>query len=107
MRYVLVVLDLSRAAMMTDWRPTRAVVITRTLRQFVPLFFEQNPLSKLGVMLLRNGMAEQLTDLTSSPVRRRRRQPALAAASVATCTPSCMLGETAPVTSPTLAPPAA
>ncbi len=39
------------------------------LRQFIREFFDQNPLSHLGILVLRNGVAERLTDLSGSPVR--------------------------------------
>ena len=40
------------------------------LQQFVRTFFDENPLSQLGVLVARNGVAERLSDLSSSPVRR-------------------------------------
>ena len=36
---------------------------------FIREFFDQNPLSHLGLIVLRNGVAERLTDLSGSPVR--------------------------------------
>lgn len=39
------------------------------LQQFVRTFFDENPLSQLGLVILRNGVAERLTELSSSPVR--------------------------------------
>ena len=39
------------------------------LQLFVREFFDQNPLSHLSIMLLRNGRAERLTELSGSPVR--------------------------------------
>ena len=39
------------------------------LQAFVREFFDQNPLSHLSIMLLRNGRAERLTELSGSPVR--------------------------------------
>lgn len=36
--------------------------------QFIKAFFDENPLSQLGLIVLRNGVAERLTELSSSPV---------------------------------------
>ncbi len=36
---------------------------------FIREFFDQNPLSHLGLIVLRNGVAEKLTDLSGSPAR--------------------------------------
>jgi hypothetical protein len=38
------------------------------LQQFVRAFFDENPLSQLGLIVMRNGVAERLTELSSSPV---------------------------------------
>ncbi|KAI7839973.1 hypothetical protein COHA_006294 [Chlorella ohadii] len=66
-RYVQVVLDLSRAASLADMRPLRAAVMSGVLQQFVRTFFDENPLSQLGIIVLRNGVAERLSELSSSP----------------------------------------
>lgn len=39
----------------------------------VPLLRAQNPLSQLGIVLLRDGIAERLTDLSGSPEAQLRR----------------------------------
>lgn len=49
-------------------RPTRAAVVSLTLQSFVREFFVQNPLSHLGLIAMRNGRADSLTDLSGSPV---------------------------------------
>ena len=53
---------------MTDMRPNRGAMMSQILQLFVREFFDQNPLSHLSIMLLRNGRAERLTDLSGSPV---------------------------------------
>jgi len=67
-RYLELVLDLSRAAGLTDMRPLRSVVMFAVVQRFIRKFFDENPLSQLGIILLRNGVAHQLTELSSSPV---------------------------------------
>ena len=39
------------------------------LQRFIREFFDQNPLSHLGVVAMRNGTAQRLTELSASPVR--------------------------------------
>ena len=124
-RYLEVIVDLSRASATTDFRPTRFSVVlgvscgaagdlklvvcalgthqhlhlaadcvqqcaccptfihapnfrflvlcAGVLQQFIREFFDQNPLSHLGILVLRNGVAERLTDLSGSPVRHQSR----------------------------------
>ncbi|KAG2499971.1 hypothetical protein HYH03_002256 [Edaphochlamys debaryana] len=66
-RYVLLVIDLSRAAAVQDLRPNRMGCMLSLCRSFIREFFDQNPLSQLGVAVLRNGLVEKLTDLSGSP----------------------------------------
>ena len=63
-----VLLDMSRAASMTDMRPNRGAMMIQILQLFIREFFDQNPLSHLSIMILRNGRAERLTELSGSPV---------------------------------------
>lgn len=48
-------------------RPNRLAVMTGTARAFIRNFFDLNPLGQLGLLVLRNGIAEKLTDLSGSP----------------------------------------
>ena len=36
-------------------------------KSFIREFFDQNPLSQLGIIIMRNGLAERLTELSASP----------------------------------------
>jgi hypothetical protein len=42
-------------------------IVADCVEAFVREFFDQNPLSHLGIILLRNGIAHRLTDLSGSP----------------------------------------
>ena len=66
-RYLQIVVDLSRAASLTDMRPGRSAIMFHVVQQFIRAFFDANPLSQLGIIVLRNGVAERLTELSSSP----------------------------------------
>jgi len=63
-----VILDLSRAAAIGDMRPNRLSVMAGVLQEFIRKFFDENPLSYLGIIIMRNGIAERLTELAGSPV---------------------------------------
>ncbi|WIA12536.1 hypothetical protein OEZ85_006197 [Tetradesmus obliquus] len=66
-RYVLLVLDLSRAAAASDMRPSRLAVMAGAARAFIRRFFDLNPLGQLGLAVLRGGVALRLTELSGSP----------------------------------------
>lgn len=66
-RYLYIVIDLSRAAGETDYKPSRMVVVARQIEAFIREFFDQNPLSQLGLATLKDGVAHCLTDLGGSP----------------------------------------
>lgn len=63
-----VVVDLSRAASIQDMRPNRAAAMASVLVIFIREFFDQNPLSHLGIIVMRNGRSERLSELSASPV---------------------------------------
>eukprot|EP00897_Mesotaenium_endlicherianum_P002059 jgi/Mesen1/1881/ME000143S00930 len=66
-RYMCLVVDLSRAAAEMDFRPNRAGVVAACVEAFVREFFDQNPLSHLALFVARDGVARQLTELSGSP----------------------------------------
>lgn len=57
-------LDLSSAAGIQDMRPSRLALLLALARQYIAEFFDQNPLGQMGVILMRNGVAERLTELS-------------------------------------------
>jgi len=68
-RYLELVIDLSRAASINDMRPVRSAAMFTAASSFIRAFFDENPLSQLGIVVLRDGVAVQVTELSSSPVR--------------------------------------
>ena len=66
--HVQIIVDLSRAASIGDMRPNRLAVMAGVLQGFIRKFFDENPLSHLGLVIMRNGVAERLTELAGSPV---------------------------------------
>ncbi|XP_078441800.1 general transcription factor II H2 [Wolffia australiana] len=66
-RYLYVVLDFSRAASETDYRPSRMAVVAKCAEGFIREFFDQNPLSHIGLVAMKDGVAYRLTELGGSP----------------------------------------
>ncbi|KAG5189259.1 general transcription factor II H, polypeptide 2 [Tribonema minus] len=66
-RYVFLCIDLSKGMSETDMRPNRLAVTTKVVAEFVRGFFDQNPLSQLGIIITRDGRAERVTDLSGNP----------------------------------------
>lgn len=50
-----------------DFRPSRMAVAVNCVEAFVREYFDQNPLSHLGLIIIKNGVAQRLTDLSGSP----------------------------------------
>ncbi|GAX86211.1 hypothetical protein CEUSTIGMA_g13625.t1, partial [Chlamydomonas eustigma] len=65
--YLILVVDFSRASSAQDLRPNRMTFMIKTCVTFIRDFFNQNPLSQLGILVIRDGIAEKLTDLSGSP----------------------------------------
>ncbi|KAI5072230.1 hypothetical protein GOP47_0012336 [Adiantum capillus-veneris] len=66
-RYLYLVIDMSRAAAEMDFRPNNIAVVANAVESFIREFFDQNPLSHLGLIIIRNGLAQRLTELSGSP----------------------------------------
>ncbi|GAB0496389.1 hypothetical protein MMPV_007701 [Pyropia vietnamensis] len=81
-RYAVLVVDLSTAMAATDWSPSRGEAVAAAADAWVRAFFDENPISQLAVVALRDGVAELLTTLSSSP---RAHTDALAAAVTSGC----------------------
>ncbi|KAL4788414.1 Ssl1-like-domain-containing protein [Aspergillus varians] len=66
-RHVILILDLSQSMMEKDLRPTRYLLTLRYAQEFVREFFEQNPISQIGVLGLRDGLALRISDMSGNP----------------------------------------
>ena len=61
-RYLTIIVDFSRAALKQDLRPNRAVVTKEILTNFIQSFADQNPLSKLSIIVTMNQRAICIAD---------------------------------------------
>lgn len=51
----------------TDMRPTRYLLTLRYTQEFVREFFEQNPISQLGIIGMRDGLAQRISETSGNP----------------------------------------
>eukprot|EP00904_Undaria_pinnatifida_P003730 jgi/Undpi1/13358/HiC_scaffold_8.g03017.m1 len=66
-RYLYLAIDLSKTMSEGDMRPSRLAVTLRIVQNFVTNYFDQNPLSQLGILVTRDGRAEKITELSGNP----------------------------------------
>ncbi|GBG75993.1 hypothetical protein CBR_g21234 [Chara braunii] len=66
-RFLYLIVDFSNSAAEVDFKPSRMAVVANVVELFVREFFDQNPLSHLGIIVIRNGLANRLTELSGSP----------------------------------------
>lgn len=63
----MLVLDLSFAMTEKDLRPTRYLLTLRYAQEFVMEFFEQNPISQLGILGMKDGLAVRISSMSGNP----------------------------------------
>ncbi|XP_059153197.1 general transcription factor IIH subunit 2-like [Physella acuta] len=69
MRHLFIVIDASSAMSDQDLKPTRLIASLKLLEFFVEEYFDQNPISQLGLILSRSKKAEKVTELGGNPRR--------------------------------------
>nr|CDS32405.1 TFIIH C1 C terminal [Hymenolepis microstoma] len=68
-RHLYLVVDLSSAMLERDLHPTRIICTIRCLKKFVGNFFDQNPLSQLGIITTSGSKAKVVSALSGGLVR--------------------------------------
>jgi transcription initiation factor TFIIH subunit 2 len=66
-RHLVLILDLSFAMVEKDFRPTRYLLTIRYATEFVTEYFEQNPISQLGIIGMKDGIAVRISDMSGNP----------------------------------------
>lgn len=66
-RTMVVIIDGSSIMSEKDLRPTRFSLMLQYLQEFIVEFFDQNPISQLGVVLMRNGISHVVSEVNGSP----------------------------------------
>lgn len=67
MRHLYVVIDTSEAMLEPDLKPTRFLCVLKMMENFIEEYFDQNPISQLGIIITKNKRAEKLTELAGNP----------------------------------------
>ncbi|CAH1188411.1 unnamed protein product [Phyllotreta striolata] len=66
MRHLYLLLDCSESMASQDLKPTRLICTLKLLEMFFDEFFDQNPISQIGIILMQNKRAERVSDLTGN-----------------------------------------
>jgi transcription initiation factor TFIIH subunit 2 len=66
-RNLILVIDASSSMTEKDLRPNRYALTITSAIQFITEFFDQNPISQLGVIVMRNGIAQLLSQVSGNP----------------------------------------
>lgn len=66
-RTLVLVIDFSSVMLEKDLRPNRSTLTVNYAIDFVTEYFDQNPISQLGVVIMRNGLAQLVSDVSGNP----------------------------------------
>ncbi|XP_063965950.1 general transcription factor IIH subunit 2-like [Lytechinus pictus] len=69
MRHLFILLDSSRSMEDQDLKPNRLACCSKLLEDFIEEYFDQNPISQVGIITTSNMRAEKLTELGGNPQR--------------------------------------
>uniref|UniRef100_A0A6M2DRR6 Putative rna polymerase ii transcription initiation/nucleotide excision repair factor tfiih n=1 Tax=Xenopsylla cheopis TaxID=163159 RepID=A0A6M2DRR6_XENCH len=69
MRHVYIIIDCSDSMNVQDLKPTRLLCTLKLLEIFIEEYFDQNPISHLGVIAMKNKRAEKISDLAGNSKR--------------------------------------
>jgi transcription initiation factor TFIIH subunit 2 len=72
-RHLVLVLDMSFAMAEKDLLPTRHRLTLSYAAAFVREYFEQNPISQLGIVGMRDGVAVRISDMGGNPAEHLER----------------------------------
>jgi transcription initiation factor TFIIH subunit 2 len=70
-RHLILLLDLSASMLDRDMRPTRFDLMLEYVREFVVEWFDQNPLGQIGVVGMRAGIGERISEMSGERERER------------------------------------
>lgn len=67
MRHLYLIIDLSDSMQEPDLKPTRQLCTLKLAETFVSEYFDQNPISQLGIIITKNKRAEKISELAGNP----------------------------------------
>ncbi|XP_019873844.2 general transcription factor IIH subunit 2 [Aethina tumida] len=66
MRHLYILLDCSDSMSSQDLKPTRLLCTIKIMSGFIEEFFDQNPISQMGLIIMHNKRAEKISDLAGN-----------------------------------------
>lgn len=66
MRHLYVVIDMSEAMESQDLKPTRLLSTLKLLEKFIEEYYDQNPISQLGLITICNKRADKVTEMSGN-----------------------------------------
>lgn len=66
MRHTFVIIDMSKSMGDQDLKPTRFKCCLKLLQKFIDEYFDQNPISQIGFIIMRNKRAERICELSGN-----------------------------------------
>jgi len=66
-RYMVIAIDSSKSASDTDYKPCRLEVTKACVQKFIGEYYDQNPISQLGVIATRDRTSDRVTELSGNP----------------------------------------
>jgi transcription initiation factor TFIIH subunit 2 len=66
-RYMVLAIDSSKSAAENDYKPCRLEVSNACTKNFIAEYFDQNPISQIGLILTRDRSAQRLSEMSGNP----------------------------------------
>lgn len=66
MRHVYIIIDMSSTMNDRDFKPTRLICTIKLMEMFLKEFFDQNPISQIGLIVTSNKRGERISELSSN-----------------------------------------
>ncbi|KAJ1443805.1 general transcription factor II H, polypeptide 2 [Ochromonadaceae sp. CCMP2298] len=66
-RYMVLAIDSSKSAAENDYKPCRLEVSKACTKNFIAEYFDQNPISQIGLILTRDRSAQRLSEMSGNP----------------------------------------
>lgn len=63
-RYMYVILDLSKGMSKADWKPYRCTAVSESLKTFIREFLDQSPISQIGIVEMKGSKSSRLSNLS-------------------------------------------
>jgi len=68
-RHLFIIIDCSKMVHEKDFKPNRLRITVKGVEAFIREYYDQNPISQLGIITSHSSIAEKLTELNGNPTR--------------------------------------